>query len=307
MLLNKGFTPNGRIINADSLNEMWRVQNTNVTLDKGQPIGLGFWRASAGILPSSVELVFHGGDDAPYHALSATLPNHNVTIAITSNSGIDSMVLQQLAESLALIMLDIEENESAYEYDSVNHDASGLYAIPFGHALITRKNNNRYMLETGLFKARVKHEDDGRWSLQYRLFGWLPLPVSDIAAMTLDLSDQQVWMNVHDIPVGAWSKVESSSTEYSETWLARQDIYTVEDAHPHVEYERIKVQWNDEHSTLLVGPYLGFGLNMMYPATPLDNSNLRTNGYGRNLGEVIEWLDEDRLKFSGAIYSREES
>ena len=82
-------------------------------------------------------------------------------------------------------------------------------------------------------------------------------------------------------------------------------IYRAENSDTYTEYDRVKVEWLSDHQQLLAGPYLGFGMDMMYPVNVLDDTRVRTQGLGRNLGEEIQWLDESRLVFSVTLYVKE--
>ena len=90
-------------------------------------------------------MVFHGGDDAPYHALSATLPDHNLSIAITTNSGVDSMLLQNLSETLFKAVLtfqgiDVSVTGVSQKLTDNHLPEGGVYSLPFGYGGAYAKN-----------------------------------------------------------------------------------------------------------------------------------------------------------------------
>lgn len=311
MVLGRGLYKGSRVVGRHELEMMLAVQNGDSELDADQTIGYGFWLDDSGVVPAGTRVAHHGGDETPYHAFLLVLPDNDLTVVITTNSPFDSMRLAVLAEEIAVVLMDTDASESTADHRQQGElpngiPVDGLYTLPFGYAHIERLSDTRARMRTGLFTARLDRQQEGDWHARYLLFGFIPIRIADIADMSFRFGEfdgmPMGWMYIQGVNVGPMAPV--MPTTFDDLWRGRVGKYEVVDADSNTEYKTIVATWDTTHETLLVGPSIGFGFEMTYPTAPLSDDLVRVQGYGRNLGETIEWLDENTLKFSGSVYSR---
>ena len=74
-----------RIIQPDTLHEMFKVQNSKVPLDFDFKMGLG-WMLSGLDVPGAGTVASHGGTTLNYHTAMVVLPEHKLGVVVLSNS-----------------------------------------------------------------------------------------------------------------------------------------------------------------------------------------------------------------------------
>jgi hypothetical protein len=279
-------------------------------LDGDFEIGLGFWLIKTGALPASVKVASHGGDLSPYHGFLLVLPEHNLTVSVLVNSPSGSMTLGELAERVSALILDDLgrlpiDPPAQPSGDYFAEKANGLYVMPFGYVDLTLKKDKNYSAKTPLVNFSALYQEPNHWLLQYKLFGLIPLSMPGFENMTVrfgEVDDEPVaWLYASNMNLGMMTRPEFPDVD--DYWLDRVGTYKAVD-NDNAMFSKIKVKWHKQHQILLAGPSLGPGIGMLIPSKPLDDQRLVLQGYGRNLGEVIEWVDEDTLRYSGISYRR---
>lgn len=314
MLLQQGTYNNRRFLKPETIDAMFRQQNTKSPLDGDFSIGYGFWLGGTDKLPNGIRLASHGGDIPPYHGFFMVFPDHDLTLSVLVNSVSSSMSLGELAQEIALLILNDQGKlpaandnlATATVPSQAGADANGLYAMPFGYAdLEFREKQGDYKVKTPLVTLYGTYEGDGSWSLQFRLFGLWNLTPAAFDSMRVRFgevnNEPTAWLYSSGINLGMMTQVDTPAV--APYWLDRTGTYTVTND-DNAMYPKLKVDWDDDRQVLLAGPYLGLGMGMLIPSAPLDEQRLQLQGYGRNLGDVIEWVDADTLRYSGLEYSR---
>lgn len=310
-LLRQGRWQDRTILEAATIRTMLTRQNTRSPLDGDFRIGYGFWLDGTGVLPGSVRIAQHGGDLAPYHGFFLTLPDHDLTLSVLVNSPSSSMVLGALGEELARAILaarDMLPTDAPVTITGLApaDDANGVYAMPFGYVDLTyNAESNNYRIESSLVTLKGVDTGNNSWRLEYRLLGLFdltPKAMQDMRVRFGRVNDAPIaWLYSGGINLGMLTP--ASPVDPTENWMDRTGTYKIVNDDQAM-FKRLRLSWDDENGMLLAGPYIGFGLGMLIPATPLDRNRLQLQGYGRNLGEVMEWVDDDTIRFSGLEYRR---
>lgn len=301
MLLNGGRAKQARILKPETLREMWRLQNPGVELDGGFRIGLTFW-----ILPemSGVSgLVGHGGDIPPFHAMLLLLPEAGLAATVLASEGsMGSFGLGDIA-ARTLKVFDEARNGPSPAADArpspspvpgPNPDASGrvgTYASSMGLIRITARDGSLYA-DLGGSSFRLIPGKGGDYSLQYRLFGFIPLSLDALKPITLRFAHGKpgnlVFVSMNGLVMGLASpRVQSPATE---VWKTRTGRYTPaqKEVFAFVADAALEHEPSEDlmFFRLRLSPVFG-GATLRLPLRIENDKELVIQGYGRNLGETI--------------------
>lgn len=185
-----------QIISADSLREMFKVQNANVPLDFDFKMGLG-WMLSGVDVPHAGIVASHGGTTLNYHTMMAVLPEHKLGVVVLSNSANAQAVVAEVSEAMLQLALEAKtgiarpkkefvEPESAPLSEADLHDYTGYFETPMGPVKIENRDGALITELMGFDFELVKHADN-KFGVNLKLFGFIPLASRQMKEINLSL------------------------------------------------------------------------------------------------------------------------
>lgn len=188
---------NGRqILKAESLHEMFKVQNENVPMDFDSKVGLGWMLNSVDVLRAGT-VASHGGLTMNFHTLMAVLPEHKLGVVVMSNSTTaQSVVAKVSAETLKLALeakLGIKQpakvikevNDVPLTPDDVD-TYEGYFDTLIGLVKVSGKINDLHTELMGQELELIPH-DDKELGLRLKLFGFIPVKIDALENVSLSL------------------------------------------------------------------------------------------------------------------------
>ena len=185
-----------RIIKAESLQEMFKVQNAHVPLDFDFKMGLG-WMLSGVDVPRAGIVASHGGTTLNYHAMLALLPEHKLGVVVLSNSANAQAVVAKVTEET--LMLALEAKRGITQPRKVPTDAqtvpltdadlreySGYFETLIGLVRVDDKDGELVADLMGWKFELVKHAD-GEFGVRLKLLGLIPMANAEMKEMKLSL------------------------------------------------------------------------------------------------------------------------
>jgi len=175
------------LLGAGSLAEMLRPQNTQIPLDMGFRVGLG-WLLSGIEIRNAGTVASHGGTLLDSHSMMVILPDHKLGVIVASNSASSQGVVKTIATEVLKLALEAKTGirqpdplptaqdevvlprEHLESYAAWYDSMVGLIRVdPGSNAL-----DARVMGHTLQLKPRAS----GQFGLRYKLFGMIPVQVS---------------------------------------------------------------------------------------------------------------------------------
>jgi hypothetical protein len=311
MIFAEGRGENGKVLEAETLREMLRPQNSGVPLDLNFQIGIAYWLSSPSDLDSA-KSAWHGGDIPPFHSMFITLPDHQLGVAVLTNSDEGASSVTKIATQALKSVLEaktgikaIEEEKSsvAIKLDREKVGSyQGFYASPLGLS--------RVAIEGSQLKIKLAGEwldlnpySDNNFSFQYKLLGLIPLDVELLESLSFSFHTidgrQYGALYFGGIMLGLAEKIEPVPVPPS--WTNRIGKYEILNPDSFSFIKDISLVYDGESSLLL------FRLKVLeqeqsFPLNPLSETEAIAFGEGRNLGEAIRIVSvngEERLIFSG--------
>jgi CubicO group peptidase (beta-lactamase class C family) len=320
MLFGGGQLDGARVLNEDSLAEMWRVQNGGNALDFGLKVGLG-WMLSGFDIPGAGLVASHGGTLLDSHSLMIVLPEHKLGVVVMANSAESmGMVKQVASETLRLALetksgvrpaldrprfaiaparaIDLSEQQTMFDtlvgLARVAGDSESLDAKIMGHTL------------------ELKPDVDGQFSLRYKLFGLFPVSLAALDDVRVSLARvEQLDLLVghfegHSRLLGQRLQAERIPQSFLEQLGEYEVVGEAEGLLP----SRLSLLHEDG---LLVGEasFKQFpDLQLRIAMQPLSEDELLIAGMGTGKREtirVVERQGERRLLFSGLELRRKDA
>jgi CubicO group peptidase (beta-lactamase class C family) len=186
MVLAGGRYNNQNILGADALREMMTPQNSDVALDFGLNIGLGWFLVDHGI--TGVKTVAsHGGGAPCYFSQMIVLPEEQLGVVALANSCTSGPVVASAATRLIKLALEaksgikqqlddniekapVEENPS----DERLKQFEGKYATWLGLIDVTQ-NGKQLQAKLSGWNFDLIPRKDGKYSIKFKLFGLIPI------------------------------------------------------------------------------------------------------------------------------------
>lgn len=196
MLFADGSFEGKQILRAESLREMFKVQNTNVPLDFDFKMGLG-WMLSGVDVPHAGIVASHGGTTLNYHTMLAVLPQHKLGVVVLSNSANAQGVVAKVTEETLKLALEAKRGISPAERPLVEpnrvplseadlRDYSGYFETLIGLIKVDNRNGELIAELMGFNFELVKHED-GEFGVRLKLLGFIPVANQQMKEMNLSL------------------------------------------------------------------------------------------------------------------------
>jgi CubicO group peptidase (beta-lactamase class C family) len=323
MIFANGAAGRQRILKPETLSEMLRPQNNHVPLDLDFRIGLGWFLNDVDIENAGL-VASHGGALSLFYSQLIILPEHKLGVVVLANSSSARGVVNRVTEETLKLALEAKTGITQPEVakplhepippwsEKVLKDYEGHYATGLRVYTVTAKGDRLYTRLLGLPVELVPH-GIGKFSIQYRLFGFLPIKAKQLEGLQFSLTR----IKGHEVLVLhhkgkkylLGEKIESRPIP--DAWLKRVGDYELvnpDDYFPLIE----KADLSYENNLLLLDvttPMLGaLGTERWrFAIRPVSQTEAVVLGLGRNMGETIHVVTEsgeERLRYSGCEFRR---
>jgi CubicO group peptidase (beta-lactamase class C family) len=323
MIFANGVAGSRRILRPETLSEMLRPQNSHVPLDLDFRIGLGWFLNDVDIKNAGL-VASHGGALSLFYSQLTILPEYKLGVVVLANSSSARWVVNRVAEVALKVALEAKTGLTQPGMTKTPHgpippwsqrvlkDYQGHYATGLRVYTVTIKGDKLYTRLLRIPVELVPH-GIGQFSIQYRLFGFIPIKVKQLEGLGFSLTR----IKGHDVLVLhhegkkylLGEKIEPSPIPGA--WLKRVGDYELVnpgDYFPLIEKATLKCE---DHLLLLdvTTPMLGaLGTERWsFAIGPVSNTEAIILGLGRNMGETIHVVTEngeERLQYSGCEFRR---
>ncbi len=300
-----------RILSPQALEQMLKVYNRNVSFDIGVKNGLG-WFIHEDIVNETV--IGHDGATYAHRSLLLVNKTNKLGVVILSNSANANDLNYDLASEAIILMTAATKGiappqASAKQrpyvaQNSINiNNATGTYASILGKLDILNKNGKLSAKIAGK-KLNIKQQDHTSFSINYKLFGFIPIRLGKASKARFYIDK----INGIDTIIGELygqkmrlaTKVEA--TPISQAWLNRAGVYHIKE-NPNLGelYPISKIKIDIQKNFLTAKVFVEGRNKIEVILTPLDDKKAYIAGYGRYLGETIEFT-EDGFSSLGVDY-----
>jgi CubicO group peptidase (beta-lactamase class C family) len=196
MLFADGKIDGRQILKAESLQEMYRVQNANVPLDFDFRMGLG-WMLSGVDVPGAGIVASHGGTTLNYHTMLAVLPEHKLGVVVLSNSANAQAAVAKVTEETLRLALEAKRGITQLQRPFAEPKRaplgaddlqaySGYFETLIGLVKVENHDGELIAELMGWKFELVKHED-GEFGVRLKLLGFIPVANQQMKELNLSL------------------------------------------------------------------------------------------------------------------------
>jgi CubicO group peptidase (beta-lactamase class C family) len=228
MVFAEGEYNGQRILQKETLAQMFEAQNLNNPLDLDTKIGLA-WFLGGPSIPGATKIVSHDGATLYHRALFMALPEQELGVVILSNSMEGGALQEELAfETLRFALaakagrLPPEKSQQRLTPPSnMLREYEGTYASSAG-LLTIEKQRRRYKAKISGQTLKLLPQEDGTLKARIKLLRIIPIPL----ALTMYLQELQG----HQVLILAAKKRQilgekRETTPESLTWKQREGEY----------------------------------------------------------------------------------
>ena len=323
MIFANGKAGGRTILKPETLAEMLRPQNNGVPLDLDFRIGLG-WFLNDFNIKNAGFVASHGGASSLFFSQLIILPERKLGVVVLANSSTALEVVNKVAEEALKSALEAKSGITQPDPEKPVHepvppwsqtvlkDYEGHYAIGFRIYTVTRKGERLYTRLMGKPVQLIPY-GTGLFSIQYRLFGIIPIKVEQLEGLKLSLTPiggrDVLVLHDHGKKRLLGEKIEAGPV--SEAWLKRVGEYELVDQgdyFPMIEKARLKYE---DHLLILdvttsILAHLGIE-RLRFAMGPVSDTEAVILGLGRNMGETVQVVTEkgeERLRYSGCEFRK---
>lgn len=311
-----------QILKPKTLAEMLRRQNGNVALDGDFSIGLGWMLTPLkGVKRvDTVPVAQHNGATMLFRSELIALPKHKLGVVVLANSTSAGGVVDEVAtETLKLALqaktgIELADKSTTKKHTSIEaaedqQSFAGHYATSLGFATIS-ESGGKLRAEAMGKSFNLVARGDGRFGLQYRLLGMIPISfpgLSEIGLSRDKIAGREILLaNIGGQRFLAGEKI--TPVPVSEKWMARLGEYEIINAKGGAfRPDKITLRYRD--GFLMVETVMrDLGAEPIRMAVmPVSDTELIVLGLGRGMGETIrvETIDgEEHTFYSGYILKK---
>ena len=307
------------VISRASIKSMMSAHNNDVTLDLDKRIGFGVNIGGMNVVNGG-PVVWRSGATLAFRSRMALLPKHNIAVVALSNESKAWRALEDISEKALQLMLQaktgITQNLKAIKKEVVKNkysfeDFSDNYTSFLGYIPI-EKNNGKITASLLDWPLNVNSMNDGWYSLEYDLFGFIPINVSWLADIKIKPSIIENIYILIALYKGRQYLVGSHATlnKPGSTWVARQGEYQI--INHDVLLKNMEIQngtlkvLNDKLFFIYDIPN-GYGQSLQIPIQTISNDKAIIPGLGTALNEMIQvkkFGNKEYLEYSGYLLEK---
>jgi CubicO group peptidase (beta-lactamase class C family) len=196
MVLSDGSFKGQQIINSKLLNEMIKIQNSNVALDFDSKVGLG-WMLNGLDVVGGGTVISHGGLTINFHSLMALLPDKKLGVVVLSNSTTAQSIVSKIATETLKIALETKTGIT-----QPMQDKKEVVSVPLTPEII-QSFEGYFDTLIGLIKVNGKIDtlktefmgqefelisnQENELRLRLKLFGIIPIRIDALERLRLSL------------------------------------------------------------------------------------------------------------------------
>jgi CubicO group peptidase (beta-lactamase class C family) len=319
MVFAGGKAGDRQIVKPETLAEMLRPQNTDVSLDLDFRVGLGWMLGGLGDIDirNGGPVAHHAGATLLFHGQMIVLPERKLGVVVLANSDTAARVVGKVAAEALTLALEAKTGERqpdrenpGEEEGSLTPDAAkryeGWYATPVG-AVNVRNTPGGLRADVMDRTLRLIPRADGSLGLQFRLLGLFTLRIEELDGVGIsrvDVAGREILaarMNGREFPIGERMRPMPVPSQ----WLGRKGEYEIanpdEDA---ILPEKVTLR--------AAGGFLfvDYSIPLLFPGTasfaiaPVSDTEAVIRGFGRGMGETIRAVTvngEEMLSYSGYL------
>lgn len=304
---SRGAAPGGearreRILEAASFTEMARPQNADVPRDLDFRIGLTFWLVNPTSVPD-VELMSHGGDLPPFHAVLTSAPGEDLAVLTVTNgdrgagAGMDVAItiMQRLLEERRgrrYAESPLPQQPEVPLSEQQLTELSGYWTSPLG-LVEAEGRRGRLRLKTMAGTLTAIHRGDGYFSADVRILG---IPVVKLHPLYLRLQelDGEPILGLYQQGILTGYLFRHEPGPVPQAWQERAGKYEILNPDPVMFIRDPVLRYDSETGLLSVqvnSPPLGGTTSL--PLNVVDDTLVVTAGYGRLAGETLQLRREE--------------
>ena len=304
MHANEGSSKPIKMLSRDSVSQMWRAQNTHVSLDSGLDMGLG-WILSYPTenLETMEHLVWHNGSTIYFSSSLLMNTRENVAVIVLSNSlEADSELTDNIAKNTLLAAM---ASKSGYQPISYKPNSivvaqfsqaqvetlQGRYLSPFLGDFVIEGDTQKLRTAFDGIPVRLKPMNDGEFGIDLRLFGLIPIKNKFTSDLRLNLIKQEGELLIKAVhgPVIA-QKV--SENKLPDSWKSFLGTYKLANPDPlHIKFG-VKSLRMSEADGFIKGELRMKDHTDTYFFEIVGEQRAKAIGYGRGLGGSA-WFRKD--------------
>jgi len=288
------------LLGTEAFREMITRQNQGVALDGDFSIGLGWWLINPLDLP--VSMAGHGGDLPPYHSMLIMIPDEEIGVFISINTGgsAASFPLETGLEITRAVYAwktgkpaPARSVLPARDLPSEERAAmEGIYSSPLGLMELVSEDES-LKLVTSKGTLYLIPREGGEFSCEVRLLGQFPLPIKELEPLRFRFfpegKDRYAAFYMAGVFGGIGMKIDPAAVtlpEEADRFMGDYRLVGEETLSRHV--KDLRLEW-DKKAGLLVWHYSFFGNPLSYALGDGGDGRLKTLGKGRGCGEVLEF------------------
>lgn len=293
------YTSGSGLLQSETIREMFKPSNESVENDLDFKVGITWWIVDLKKLPGE-NIVGHGGDLPPYHAMALILPDRDLSLFIMVNSvnGVGSFSLTDIVAETVRTFAEIKEQNPVPPApekspvveipDTLKSDLPGYYASPAGLSEI-KLSGSKLKIFTFNKWLDVHYHDDNTLTLGYKLLGLLPLklPVFDEISISLEDINSAPAINLRLQGILIAPSVRIEPVKIDPVWLTRTGRYEPIQSEVMPVYTDFKIKM-DKKSGFLCIFLKSNGEWSKFPLETIDSNKARLLGIGRGLGGIIQ-------------------
>ena len=179
-----------QVIRSETIAEMLRPQNSNVPLDVGIHMGLG-WMLDRSEIHGGGFVAGHGGALHNFHSELRIMPAHKLGVIVAANSSSGHSVVAKVASEALRLMLEAktglsepEKFEAAPASIATEPIPRGFYDTFFGVIKVDGKENADLMG----YSFSLTPGEHGWYGAKYNLLGFIPVSFSPLDTVHLAMT-----------------------------------------------------------------------------------------------------------------------
>ena len=302
-----------RIIQPETLHEMFKVQNSKVPLDFDFKMGLG-WMLSGLDVPGAGTVASHGGTTLNYHTAMVVLPEHKLGVVVLSNSVTAQAIVGKIATKTLQLALEAKRGitqpaKVAVEVRGVPltetalHAYEGYFDTLIGLVKVSGKSGDLVAEIMGQ-SLELMPRENGQFGVRFKLFGFIPIKIDMLEELNLSLHHIDghdvlaLKSNGHSMLIGE----KLTPVFIPQRLLDYVGDYEIINKHDGPMPESVRIQYEDG---FLIGAITFAekpGFVYRVALKPVDDDELVLEGLGPGKGETIHLNkvgNELRFSFSG--------
>ena len=205
MVFSGGKTESHQIVRRESLEEMFRCQNSDVALDDPiKEVGLGWhYFKFYDVVPEGAEMLGHTGGLPPFSSFLLTVPDLKLGVVVLTNTNEGGSIIFAAAHRALKLMYQAKTGESVvYDWPEAKPLASAVKLSPeeleeyVGFYDITddivevRLKGNSLTTELAGRKLKLVPLADGTFMLRRLLFGLIPIRLEEMEKTTFSFTEK---------------------------------------------------------------------------------------------------------------------